>query len=140
VFTRFLQHPEFVDRIKYGGTAGGAGSRAVTKNAMAELLDIDRILVSKSVLNSAAEGLPGSYDFVMGDAAFLAYSNPAPGLRRPSAGYTFFWRDVSGGMGENVGVKKFRMEALGSDRIEGQIAYDYKVVGNDLGYFFHNVL
>ena len=41
-----------------------------------------------------------------------------------------------GGMGATVGVSQFRMEAIKSQRVEAEFAFDNKVVSSDLGYFF----
>jgi hypothetical protein len=43
-------------------------------------------------------------------------------------------------MGTMVGTKKFRMEHLESDRVEGQLAFDNKAIATDLGYFFASVV
>jgi hypothetical protein len=34
-------------------------------------------------------------------------------------------------------IKRFRMEHLASDRIEGEMAYDFKVVATELGYMMN---
>ena len=75
-----------------------------------------------------------------GNSALLCYSAPNPGLLTPSAGYTFMWTGVSGGLGTTVGVSRFRMEELKADRVEGEIAFDNKVVGADLGYFWDGIV
>jgi len=65
---------------------------------------------------------------------------PSAGILSPTAGYQFAWRGVSDGMGQNIGITRFRMPELRADRIEAQMAWDYKVVAPDLGYFFSNAV
>lgn len=135
VFQVLKNHPLLVDRYKY--TQAGA---IVTEDLLAQLFGVERVLVAKAVVNTAAEGLSGSYSFTVGNSALLCYTTPNPGLMTPSAGYTFMWTGVSGGLGTTVGVSRFRMEELKADRVEGEIAFDNKVVGADLGYFWSAII
>jgi len=136
VFQTLKNHPLLVDRYKY--TQSGA---IVTEDLLAQLFGVDRVLVAKAVVNSGAEGSNAqSYDFTVGSGALLCYTAPNPGLMTPSAGYTFMWTGVSGGLGSTIGVSRFRMEELKADRVEGEIAFDNKVVASDLGFFWSNII
>jgi hypothetical protein len=136
VFQQLKNHPLLVDRYKY--TQAGA---IVTEDLLAQLFGVDRVLVAKAVVNSGAEGSNAqSYDFTVGNSALLCYTAPNPGLLTPSAGYTFMWTGVSGGLGSTVGVSRFRMEELKADRVEGEVAFDNKVVAPDLGYFWSSII
>jgi hypothetical protein len=129
-FRKLKNHPDLVDRIKY------TTSNVITEETMARLFGVDRVMVTKSVKATNNEGASEAYSFVHGKAAMLCYSAPTPGLLQPSAGYTFGWTGVSGGIGATIGTSRFRMESLKSDRIEGEAAWDHKVVAADLGVFF----
>jgi hypothetical protein len=59
---------------------------------------------------------------------------------QPSAGYTFTWNGYLGGNNKGVRIKNFRMEHIASDRIEGEMTYDMKVVAKDLGVFWSSVV
>ncbi len=126
-------HPDIIERIKYTG-----GPDSDVKKALADLFEIERILVAKSVINSANEAAAGSYAFNHGGQALLAYVNPNPSLLAPSAGYEFVWQGISDGMGEDIGITRIPLPKTRALRIEGEIAKDFKVVGADLGYFFSN--
>lgn len=130
VWEKLKHHPDIVDRIKY--TSEGS----VTTETLARLIGIDRILVCMAVKATNVEGETAAYSFVHGKQALLAYVNQSPGLLAPSAGYTFAWRGVSQGLGENVAIKRIEMPWLEVTRIEGSVAFDNKIVGSDLGYFF----
>jgi hypothetical protein len=50
------------------------------------------------------------------------------------------WTGVSGGLGATVGTSRMRMEQYKADRVEAEIAFDMKVIGTDLGYFFNGAV
>lgn len=135
VFRKLRNHPDFVDRLKYTTT------ESVTAEIMAKLFDVDRVLVAKAVKATNVEGATGAYDFTHGKHALLTYSAPAPGLLMPSAGYMMSWRGgVSAGLGLDIGISSFWMQKEKADRVEGEIAFDDKVVATDLGYFFNGAV
>lgn len=137
VWNILQNHPDFVDRIKYGASA--AAPAVVTAQAMAQLFTVDKVLVAEAVQATANEGASTqTYDFILGNNALLSYAPPAPAIRKPSAGYIFYWKGISRGMGTTVGVKDFPMLNLEATRVEVQIAVDMHLVGSDLGYFFSN--
>jgi hypothetical protein len=37
-------------------------------------------------------------------------------------------------------MKKFRMEPIASDRVEGEMAYDFQVIAPELGYFMPSLV
>lgn len=134
VARKLRNHPDIVDRIKYTSSAN------VTVELLARMFEVDRVIVAKAIKNTAVEGATASYSFTHGKHAWLGYVAPTPSPLTPSAGYTFQWRDVSDGLGTNIGITKFRDEKTRSDRVEGQIAFDNKVVATDLGYFFNGAV
>lgn len=134
VFDGIQNNPELLDRIKY--TQRGV----VTLELMAALFNLDRVLVPAVVQNTAEEGAPDAMSFVYGKDALLCYAAKSPGLLTPSAGYTFEWTGYIGASNRGSRMKKFRMEAIASDRIESEMAYDFKVVAPDLGVFFYDAV
>ncbi len=138
VWQALKNHPDIVDRIKYGQTPGAPA--IVTRQAVAALFEIDRLLVMKGIYNAAAEGLAESSQFIGGKSALLCYASPTPGLMIPSAGYTFSWNGLLGATAMGGRITRFRMRHLKADRVEIEMAVDHKVVGADLGYFFRTVV
>jgi len=130
VFIQLKNHPDLVDRIKY------TSSNVLTEDVMASLFGVPRVMVAKSVKATNNEGATGAYAFNYGKNALLTYSAPSAGLLQPSGGYVMSWTGVSGGLGQTVGVSRMRMEQFKADRIEAEVAFDMKVIGTDLGYFF----
>jgi len=134
VFRQLKNHPDLVDRIKY------TSSQTITEDMLARMFDIERVLVSKSIKATNAEGATGAYAFTTGKSALLAHVAPAPGLLTPSAGYIMQWTGVSGGLGATIGTSSFRLDSLRATRIEAELAFDNKVVAADLGYFWQTVV
>jgi hypothetical protein len=127
-------HPEFLDRIKY--TQRGI----VTPELFASVLGIEKVLIAGAVQNTAKEGATNALSFIFGKNALLCYAAPAPSLMMPSAGYTFSWTGYLGAGANGNRIKRFRIQHKNSDRVEGEMAYDQKVVAADLGAFFSNAV
>lgn len=136
-------HPDILDRIKY--TQRGI----VTEDLLASLFGVKKILISWATQvagNPSRTQDPNvgddtaEYEFMVGDNALLVYANPQPSLMTPSGGYVFTWNGYLGGNDRGIRVKRFRQEAIASDRIEAEMTYDMKVVSTDVGTFFQNAV
>lgn len=139
VYQALRKHPLVIDRIKYTNPAF-AGT--ITPALLASAFDIERIVVSRAVYNSAAENVAANMQFVAGKVALLAYSAPSPGLMQPTAGYTFGWSGLTGlnNLGIRVAQIPMNWRGLGTVRDEAEMAFDMKTVGTDLGYFFNTIV
>ncbi len=138
VFDALLDHPDIIDRIKYGQTAGSpamAGS-----DTLAKLLGVDEVLVMNAIENTGKEGQTNAHSFIGGKSALLVHSTSSPGLMTPTAGYTFSWTGFMGAGAEGNRIRSFRMEQLGADRVEIDMCFDQKLVSADLGYFWTTIV
>lgn len=135
-FNALKNHEDILDRIKY--TQKGI----VTSDLLATLFEVDKVFVAWGVVNSAVKGATDSVDFIMGKHALLAYANPRPALRKPSAGYIFAWTGLegSGAYGNRIVRLPMDVLGLGTERIEGEIAFDAKKICSDLGVFFKDIV
>jgi hypothetical protein len=138
VFNALIDHPDIVDRIKYGQTAGAPAM--ANEQTLAQIFQLDEVLVSNAIQNSAGEGLTESNGFIVGNNALLSYCPARPSIMVPSAGYTFSWSGYLGAASGAAQIKKMRLDWLNSDRIEAEAAFDQKLVAADLGYFFSGVV
>lgn len=138
VWTALKNHPDIIDRVKYGQTPNGTAK--ISRAALADLFEVERIVVMQAIENTAVEGQTNVHSFIGGKKALLVYSAPSPGLQIPTAGYTFSWTGFLGAGAQGGRIKKFRMEHLESDRIEMQMAFDQKLVSADLGFFWDNIV
>ena len=125
-------HPDVLDRIRY--TQEGI----VTEQLLASLMGVEKYLVSRSTENTAAAGAADSFSFIADSQdALLTYAAPNPGLMTPSGGYMMSWNGYLGAGPQGNRIKRFRMEHLGSDRVEGELAFAAELVSADLGCFFN---
>ena len=138
-----LDNATVVDRVIYGtqqGANGGSGVSTVGIPELAALLQLDRILVMNSIENTAEEGAAESNAMIATTLdALLCYAAPSPGLMTPSAGYTFSWNGLLGSGALGSRISRFRQEAIKSDRVEIEMAFDHQIISTDLGYFFDDV-
>jgi len=128
------KHPLVSERFKY------TSSESITEAMLARFFEVSNYYVSKASYNTGNEGGTDVNAFIAGKNALLCYITPRPGLLTPSAGYTFVWSGLTGANSVGVGISNFRLDHLKSDRIEGEYAYDNKVVSADMGYFFSNAV
>lgn len=135
-FNALKNHEDILDRIKY--TQKGV----VTLDLLATLFEVEHVYVAWSVVNSAAKGADAAIDFIFGKGALLCYSAPRPALRTPSAGYTFAWTGLEGTGAYGNRIVRLPMDilGLGVERIEGEIAFDTKVICKDLGIYFDGIV
>jgi hypothetical protein len=131
VWHALRNHPDIVDRIKY------TSSEPVALGIVARLMELDEIVIGAGVKNTAAKGLTGSYSYIFGAHALLAFVPPAASLMTPSAGYTFRWTGLRGS-NDGMTVSTFRMDNIKSDRQEIEMNIDMKVVAASVGAFFQN--
>jgi len=146
VFDILCDHPDFVDRIKYGQTPGKPAK--VTLDAMAGLFELDEVLVMDSIVNTGVEGplsvslnanesnsFIGGASGVGGKAALLLYTPSAPGIMTPGCGYTFAWTGQFGSI-NGTRIKSFYIPQIESTRVEIEAAYVHKLVSADMGGYF----
>ena len=145
VYDALVDHPVFLDRVLYNPTGGEA---TIESPELARLFGLKNIYIMESIVNTGLEGLPENNQFVCGNNALLAYIADRPGLRSPSAGYTFTWSGVfaqNGGRGAPVGtgevvVSSYWWQPRKVQIIEAETSYDMKVIGKDLGILFTNII
>ena len=125
---------EVKDTIKY--TQKGV----VTEQLLAELFGVEKFLVPRGVVNTAAKGKAGTFSRIVSKKILLCYAPPNPSLLTPSAGYIFSWKGYFGADRFGSRIKKFRMENVESDRIEGEMAFDCKQVAADMGVYGASVI
>jgi hypothetical protein len=142
VLQELKNHPDIIDRIKY--TQRGI----VTEDLIATLFDVDQIITAYATSATVAEttdaevqDAAATYSFIANaKSLLLAYSPSGPSLQTPAAGYTFTWDGYTAGNGEGIRIKNFRQEHIASDRIEGEMTYDMKVVAPDMAIYAGSVV
>lgn len=137
VHNALRSNSDIMERIKY--TQRGIA----TEELLASMFGVDRYVVARGTYYTQLDdsgavfnGAGADYSFAVDPkAVLLCWANPAPAIMEPSAGYTFAWTGLMGANAMGGRVKRFRMEEIESDRIEGTLAFDMKLVSADLGGF-----
>lgn len=139
VFDALIDHPDIVDRVKYGQS--GVGKPAdIDVAELVALFKIPRIFIMKSIQNTAREGAANAHSFIGGKKALMCYAAPSPGLMTPSAGYTFSWTGYLGAAAQGQRITRMRADLLKSDRVEIEMAFDQKLIAADLGFFWDTIV
>lgn len=134
VWRQLKHHPDIVDRFKY------TSADSIAPQMLASLFEVGRVLVAKAVKATNIEGETAAYSFTHGKHALLCYVNPRPSLRTPSAGYVFHWTGLNPTMNRSIRMRVFEIAETDVTRVEGEVAFDCKVTGTDLGYFFNGAV
>ena len=130
VYTALRNHPTVTERVKY------TGSGAVGTAALAELLDVERVLIARAVKNTAAPGQASAMAPVWGNAAILLHVPPRAGLKSVAAALTFAWTASAGARG--VAVHAWREERRKATMIRVQKYYDQKIVAAGAAWVMRN--
>ena len=93
---RYLRkHPDIRDLFKNV-------PKLITPDMFASAFDFPKVLIGKSLVNTATEGRTVAMSYIWGDMLWMGYVPPRPSLMEPAAGYVFRW-----GADE---VKRFRQD------------------------------
>jgi hypothetical protein len=136
-YDTLMDNDEILARITGGSTVSQPAK--VMKTLLAQLFELDEIFVMDSVYNTAGEGAAEANVFIGGDDAVVYYAPDSVGLEEPTAGVQFSWTGLMGNTSNGMRIKRFRQEALEADRIEGQMAFDYRLTSGALGHYFVDV-
>lgn len=134
VWTQLKNHPDVIDRIKHTQTG------IVTEDLFASLIGVARVVVMRSIENTANKGATASFSYMVGRVALLVYAAPQPSLLQPSGGYIFSWAGLLGAGAFGMRIKKMPVPLKNSDRIEGDLAFDMKLVASPCGVFYNTAI
>lgn len=126
VWEQLKNHPDLLDRIKY------VQKGVLTADLAAGLFEVEKLLVGRSVYDSAEEGETSSMGYIWGKYATLMYVPPSPGLMVPAGGYIFQFGDRQ--------VSRFREDQERSDVFEARHSVDECITGSDSGYCFYGAV
>lgn len=145
-------HPDYLERVTGGQTNGYSGTE-MELDELRKVIKMDRVHLADAVewvgdenrdvadstnAFNAANG--NSYMAPQGSMLFLYVKPGTLGLKTVSAGCIFEWTGYNGSISKGAKVKKFRMEAIESDRIEISQAFDMKVLAKDCGTWVFDCL
>ena len=135
-YIALIEHPDILERVKYTGST--ANPAIVTKQVLAQILQLQEIDVLESTYNVAAPGQEDDMQFICDSSgALLCYVTSAPAIDEPSAGYIFAWDML--GNGSWMATDQFEGEpGTHTEFIEGLMSTDMKKTADDLACFMKN--
>ena len=137
-----INHPDILARLNGGATV--SNTALITNAKLAEIFEVENFYVMEAVKNNSVEGVAESNAFIGGKHALLVHSAGNAGLMTPMAGATFAWNTLDGVNNLGITVESYSDDALKrmqiAEHIQVKMAYDMKVTGADLGYFFNGAV
>lgn len=137
----FREHPNVISRVNGGQTQGFA---QVTRQQVAQVLELDEILVSSAVKVTTGEDTSPTTDtgaFVADNGILLLHVNPSASVLEPTAGVTFDWTGYLGGAGEfGQIIRSWYDQATLSQIYEIEQARDQHQCSADMGTFLASPL
>lgn len=137
-----INHPDILARLNGGATV--SNTALITNAKLAEIFEVENFYVMEAVKNNSVEGVAESNAFIGGKHALLVNTASNAGLMTPMAGATFAWNTLDGVNNLGITVESYSDDALKrmqvAEHIQVKMAYDMKVTGADLGYFFNGAV
>ena len=141
VFYALKNHEAILDRIKY--TQKGI----ITVDLIASLFEVDNIYIPWGVINNGPatpkyDDTQTTMNFLYKGKMLLGYKTNRPSLKEPTAGYIFAWTGLEGASAYGSRMVRLKMDqlGLGTERIEMEMAYDQKLICEDMGIFFSDLV
>ena len=136
-WTKLRQHPRIIEAVK--GTGAGLESQGmISRQQLADLLELENIYVGQGFVNTAKKGAAASYSRVWGKHCALIHQQP---VNDAGDGTTTFGFTAESGGG--LRVRDWFDEKIGADGAQVvQVVDTVKevIVANDLGYLFTNAV
>ncbi len=131
VYTKLIQHPKIIAAAyPLGGNASVGGK--VTRQALADIFELDEVLVGEGWVNSARKGQTASYSRCWGKFAALIYRDQVAAQTSGTAfGFTASW------LGKQVSTREdMEIGARGSMVVRAVDSVKEVITANDLGYLW----
>jgi len=132
VYQKVRFHPKVIEKIQY------VRMGVATPEILAELFDVERVLVPRSFKNVAKKGQIPSLSFVWGKNAFLCYVPSRPALKMVAFSYSFIW--TAPGAISGFLVETWRDNKRKADVVRVQRYYDQKIIAAGACYLWKNAV
>ena len=127
-FKAVKEHQSIVDRVKH------TSMQSVGPDILATLFNVDKVLISGAVQNTGEQDLADALTDVMTDNAFVAFIERSPGLKKPSAVYTF----VKEGSTTPIKMETYRDDPHEGDVVRGSSFFEHKFIATECAYLIVN--
>jgi hypothetical protein len=140
-WSRLRVHPKITAALAPSTTGNtstsNAGGQPATLQAVADLLELDQIIVGEAFINTAKPGQTASLSRCWGKHMAFLHQNPVATIRGNAVtfGFTAEWGNrVAGSMPEpKVGLR-------GAQRVRVGESVNELIVASDVGYYFQNIV
>lgn len=136
-FRVLRENPQIQAQVVYAPGAAPDVRGLVTPELLAQLFGVSRVFIGSAAFDPGREGTPLAPRFMFEDNLLLVYVPERPGLLTPTGGYIFAWTGFNEGY--YVGTSVIEIPTRKAFRYEGEMAYDTRILGPDLGVFFKDV-
>lgn len=133
VYTKVRMHAKVIERVAYGSVG------ALNEEILAQIFDVERVLVPRAFQNTAKPGQAASMSHVWGKHALLCYVPRRPALKQVSLAFTFAWTGSPGSVSGHR-VELWREERRKADVIRVQRYYDQKIIAAGAAYLWKNAV
>lgn len=144
VLKGILLNAEVVDAFKHTVAGATPDLVALAKTLVAPAVagfTPPRVVVAGMMETTSAEGAADTFAYMAGKVALLAYVDPRPSLRTPTAWSVFAWEGLLGSNAYGVRMKDFELVRNAvPHRIEGEMSFDIKKVAGSLAVFFNSAV
>jgi hypothetical protein len=126
VYRALKKHPKVLSKLAF--TERGI----VTPQILANLFEVERILIPATFFNSAREGQDPVLERLWGKVGLLAYIPARAGLKVIGLGFTFMW------WARRMG--RYPEKKTMSEVFQLSYAEDYKIVASEAAFLFENAI
>lgn len=127
-FDVILNNAAVIERIKYTARA----TDEVIMNAIADFLGVDRVLIGKTIENTAKEGQTASTSYVWSDNVSFLYVPASAQLETPAAGYRLVQKDQRF-------IDTWYEQDIKATLVRANDTFENKVVASDAIFTYTNV-
>ena len=138
VFRNLRNSDQIIERINASGAGSPSKATDVTVQMLAQVFDLDHIIVAGTSKNSAKEGQAASIGQIWsGEYAMVCKIATSADMREPCVGRTFHWSEDGSSIGGTV--ESYRDEAIRGDVIRVRHDTDEIVLYPQAGHLLSNV-
>jgi len=135
-FMRARETAEVIDRLKY---AGFDDPKNVSANALAQLFNVDRVVISGGQRNTANQAKARSLSSLWPKGIVLvAHTATDNDVQKPALGRTFHWSEDGSEMG--AVIESYREEGVRGDVIRARMESDERLIYAECGRRITGVL
>ena len=133
---------QIVERINADGAGESSVARRVTANQLAEVFDLDHILIAGSAQNTSDEGQDASISPIWSDEyAMVARIATTDDPAEPCLSRLFVWSEESGDEADYfVAVETYREEARRGSVFRARANWQVQVIHPELGHLIDNLV